>query len=72
MGERRGAEFFLDLLFYNYRLRRFVVIDLKIEDFKPEFAGKMNFYLNAVDELSASPATSRRSDSCCVRDATRP
>jgi predicted nuclease of restriction endonuclease-like (RecB) superfamily len=45
------SEFFLDLLFYNYILRRFVVIDLKIEDFKPEFAGKMNFYLNAVDEL---------------------
>lgn len=45
------SEFFLDLLFYNYRLRRFVVIDLKIEEFKPEFAGKMNFYLNAVDEL---------------------
>jgi predicted nuclease of restriction endonuclease-like (RecB) superfamily len=44
-------EFFLDLLFYNYILRRFVVIDLKIEDFKPEFAGKMNFYLSAVDEL---------------------
>lgn len=44
-------EFYLDLLFYNYLLRRFVVIDLKIEDFKPEFAGKMNFYLNAVDEL---------------------
>jgi len=47
----KESEFFLDLLFYNYRLRRFVVIDLKIEDFKPEFAGKMNFYLNAVDEL---------------------
>jgi hypothetical protein len=44
-------EFFIDLIFYNYLLRRFVVIDLKIEDFKPEFAGKMNFYLNAVDEL---------------------
>ncbi len=44
-------EFFIDLLFYNYILRRFVVIDLKIEDFKPEFAGKMGFYLTAVDEL---------------------
>jgi predicted nuclease of restriction endonuclease-like (RecB) superfamily len=44
-------EFYLDLLFYNYLLRRFVVIELKIEDFKPEFAGKMNFYLNALDEL---------------------
>ena len=48
-------EFFLDLLFYNYILRRFVVIDLKIEDFKPEFAGKMSFYLNAVDELHRQP-----------------
>jgi predicted nuclease of restriction endonuclease-like (RecB) superfamily len=48
-------EFFLDLLFYNYLLRRFVVIDLKIEDFKPEFAGKMSFYLNAVDELLRQP-----------------
>ncbi len=52
-GEQQ--EFFIDLLFYNYILRRFVVIDLKIEDFKPEFAGKMNFYLNAVDELERQP-----------------
>ncbi len=49
-------EFFIDLLFDNYLLRRFVVIDLKIEDFKPEFAGKMNFYLTAVDELERQPA----------------
>jgi predicted nuclease of restriction endonuclease-like (RecB) superfamily len=55
--DETGAEqeFFLDLLFYNFILRRFVVIDLKIEDFKPEFAGKMNFYLNAVDELCRQP-----------------
>ena len=46
----------MDLLFYNYVLRRFVVIDLKIEDFKPEFAGKMNLYLNVVDELQRQPA----------------
>lgn len=51
----RGQEFLLDLLFYNYILRRFIVIDLKIEDFKPEFAGKMHFYLNAVDELERQP-----------------
>lgn len=49
------SEFFLDLLFYNYVLRRFVVIDLKIEDFKPEFAGKMGVYLTAVDELERQP-----------------
>lgn len=50
-----GSEFFIDLLFFNYLLNRFVVIDLKVEAFKPEFAGKMIFYLNAVDELERQP-----------------
>src|ERR1700693_4759231 len=44
-------DFYLDLLFYHLRLRCYVVIDLKIEEFRPEFAGKMNFYLSAVDDL---------------------
>jgi len=44
-----GEDFYIDLLFYHLRLRCFVVIDLKMEPFKPEFAGKMNFYLSAVD-----------------------
>jgi len=47
--EVEGEDFYLDLLFYHLRLRCFVVIDLKMEPFKPEFAGKMNFYLSAVD-----------------------
>jgi predicted nuclease of restriction endonuclease-like (RecB) superfamily len=42
-------DYYLDLLFYHLKLRCFVVIDLKMEAFKPEFAGKMNFYLSAVD-----------------------
>ncbi len=46
-----GQEFFLDLLFYHLNLRRFIVIDLKMKAFEPEFAGKMNFYLSAVDDL---------------------
>jgi predicted nuclease of restriction endonuclease-like (RecB) superfamily len=46
-----GEEFYIDLLFYQLRLRCFVVIDLKIGEFKPEYAGKMNFYLSAVDDL---------------------
>jgi hypothetical protein len=45
-----GQDYYLDLLFYHLRLRCFVIIELKIEDFKPEFAGKMNFYLSAVDD----------------------
>jgi predicted nuclease of restriction endonuclease-like (RecB) superfamily len=48
-----GQDFYLDLLFYHFRLRCFVVIDLKIGAFQPEDAGKMNFYLSAVDDLLA-------------------
>lgn len=44
-------EYAVDLLFYHLRLRCFVVIDLKMKPFKPEDAGKMNFYLSAVDDL---------------------
>ncbi|MFY7965771.1 MAG: PDDEXK nuclease domain-containing protein [Chitinophagaceae bacterium] len=44
-----GDAFFIDLLFYHTRLHCYVVVELKIEDFKPEFVGKLNFYLNAVD-----------------------
>jgi predicted nuclease of restriction endonuclease-like (RecB) superfamily len=43
-------EFYLDLLFYHHYLRRFVVFELKIDEFKPEYAGKLNFYCNAVDD----------------------
>jgi predicted nuclease of restriction endonuclease-like (RecB) superfamily len=45
-----GQDYRLDLLFYHLTLRCYVVIELKIEEFKPEFAGKMNFYLSAVDD----------------------
>ena len=43
-------EFYIDLLFYHLKLRCFVVIDLKKGEFKPEYAGKMNFYLSVVDD----------------------
>jgi len=44
-----GDEFFIDLLFYHTRLKCFVVVELKANDFKPEHAGQLNFYLSAVD-----------------------
>jgi predicted nuclease of restriction endonuclease-like (RecB) superfamily len=47
IGEK---DFYIDLLFYHLRLRRYVVIDLKRGDFKPEYAGKMNFYCSVVDD----------------------
>lgn len=43
-------DFYLDLLFYHLRLRCFVVVELKRGDFKPEYAGKMNFYCSVVDD----------------------
>jgi predicted nuclease of restriction endonuclease-like (RecB) superfamily len=50
-----GKEFKLDLLFYHFKLRCFVVIDLKMGEFEPEFSGKMNFYVSAVDEVLRHP-----------------
>lgn len=50
-----GKEYRLDLLFYHFRLHCFVVIDLKTVEFEPEFSGKMNFYVSAVDDLLRSP-----------------
>ncbi len=46
-----SRDFWLDLLFYHYRLHCFVVIDLKVVEFEPEFSGKMSFYVSAVDDL---------------------
>lgn len=45
-----GDDFFLDLLFYNYHLHCFVVFELKVGDFMPEYAGKLNFYINTIDQ----------------------
>lgn len=46
-----GQDFYIDLLFYNVKLRSYVVVELKNAPFKPEFVGKLNFYLSAVDDL---------------------
>ena len=50
-----GEEFFIDRLFYHLKLRCYIVIDLKMTPFKPEYAGKMNFYLSAADDLLRHP-----------------
>jgi predicted nuclease of restriction endonuclease-like (RecB) superfamily len=44
-------EYYVDLLFYHFKLRCFVVIELKKGKFKPEYAGKLNFYCNVVDDV---------------------
>ena len=46
-----NEDYYLDLLFYNTRLRCYVIIELKTGKFKPEYAGKLNFYLSAVDDI---------------------
>jgi len=43
-------DYYIDLLFYNLKVRCYVVIELKTTEFKPEYIGKLNFYLSAVDE----------------------
>ncbi|NTW06896.1 MAG: DUF1016 domain-containing protein [Syntrophaceae bacterium] len=53
--EINGNEFFIDLLLYHRRLKCLVAIELKIGEFKPEFAGKMQFYLAALDDLVKMP-----------------
>lgn len=50
-----GEDFYIDLLFYHLHLRAFVVIELKARKFVPEYAGKLNFYLSAVDDLMRKP-----------------
>ena len=49
--EVEGEDFYIDLLFYHLELRCFIVIELKTGVFRPEYAGKLNFYLSAVDDL---------------------
>ena len=49
--EVSGKDYYLDLLFWNTKLRCYVVIELKNTEFKPEYAGKLNFYLSAVDDM---------------------
>lgn len=50
-----GDDFYIDLLFYNLNLRCYVVIELKTGEFKPEYAGQLNFYLSAVDGIIKHP-----------------
>lgn len=53
--EVSNNEYFIDLLFYHLQLRCFVVIELKSGKFKPEYAGKLNFYLSAIDSQLKHP-----------------
>lgn len=46
-----NKDFFVDLLFYHLKLKSYIVVELKATEFKPEYIGKMNFYLSAVDDL---------------------
>ena len=63
-----GDDFYIDLLFYNLNLRCYVVIELKTGEFKPEYAGQLNFYLSAVDGiLKKDRRLSFYWLGCCVR-----
>lgn len=49
-----NKEYFIDLLFYHTKLHSYIVVELKNTEFKPEYTGKVNFYLSAVDDLVKS------------------
>jgi predicted nuclease of restriction endonuclease-like (RecB) superfamily len=51
----KEKEYFIDLLFYHRKLKCLVAIELKSGEFKPEYAGKMNFYLNILDDFAREP-----------------
>src|SRR5918999_533363 len=50
-----GEDYYIDLLFYHIRLRCFIVIELKAGSFKPEYVGKLNFYMTAIDRQVKAP-----------------
>ena len=59
-----GEEFFIDLLFYHTRMKCYVVVELKATAFKPEHAGKLNFYLSVMDGQVKAP-DDRPTMGCC-------
>jgi len=46
-----GTSYFPDMVFYHTKLKCYVVLELKVVEFEPEFAGKLNFYVSAADHL---------------------
>lgn len=54
--EVSNQDYYIDLLFYHLKLHCYVIIELKTGDFKPEYAGKLNFYLSTVDDLIKHPS----------------
>jgi predicted nuclease of restriction endonuclease-like (RecB) superfamily len=54
-----GEDYYIDLLFYHIRLRCYVVIELKAGSFKPEYVGKLNFYMTAIDRQVKAPEDSK-------------
>jgi predicted nuclease of restriction endonuclease-like (RecB) superfamily len=53
--EISNKDYYIDLLFYHTKLRCYIVIELKNTEFKPEYAGKLNFYLSAIDDILKHP-----------------
>lgn len=57
--ELENSDHYIDLLFYHLKLRCYIVIELKSGSFKPEFVGKLNMYMNIVDDLLSHPADNK-------------
>jgi predicted nuclease of restriction endonuclease-like (RecB) superfamily len=66
-----GDEFFIDLLLFHRTLRCLIAIDLKIGKFKPEFVGKMQFYLSAIDDIVKTENENRSIGIIICKDKNR-
>jgi len=64
-------EYFIDLLLYHRRLRSLVAIELKVGEFQPEFVGKMQFYLAALDARVREPGENRSIGIILCKDKSR-
>jgi predicted nuclease of restriction endonuclease-like (RecB) superfamily len=69
--EVASEDFYLDLLFYHLKLRSYVVIELKAGGFKPEYSGKLNFYLSVVDDQLRHPTDASSVGILLCREANR-
>ena len=66
-----GQEYFIDLLLYSRRMQAMVAIELKVGDFKPEYKGKMEFYLNVLDDTVKLPHENPSIGIILCRDADK-
>lgn len=68
--EVAGDDYYLDMLMYNTFMHRYMVVELKVTEFKPEYVGKLNFYCSAVDDILCREGDNKTIGFFCVKRKT--